>query len=293
MKTSTLFAGFSVICVAAAFPQYLETRQTWTPKEWIAPGPGDCLNTLANHGYLPRNGKKITLPILSDAMLEGFNIARSDAVILFTQAIRTSPQYPLTDSFDLHDLGRHNILEHDISLSRSDAYFADPNPFNETVWAETASYFTTPMITVDQVAKARMARLATSEKTNPKHSLSLLADGFSWGECASFFEIMADGTTGTVNKTFIEYWFRNERMPTEIGWQRRGTTMQSSERVEYTQKLMDSAGSQTGDYRQHIRFARDPEHDIEVDGNGHGGGLRGGGGGVNSEGFWEREQGNS
>lgn len=92
--------------------------------------------------------------------------------------------------------------------SRSDEYFADPNPFNETVWAETASYFTTPMITVDQLAKARMARLATSKKTNPEYELSLLADGFSWGECASFFEIMADGTTDTVDKRFIDYWFR-------------------------------------------------------------------------------------
>jgi len=36
----------------------------------------------------------------------------------------------------------------------------------------------------------------------------LLADGFSWGECASFFEIMADGTTSTVRKDFIEYWLR-------------------------------------------------------------------------------------
>lgn len=164
-------------------------------------------------------------------MLDGFNIENSDAVLLFFQAIRTSPDYPLTNSFDLADLGRHGILEHDISLrsvtcqlpkhlwrlknvltfatiSRSDAYFADPNPFNATVWAETASYFTTDMITVDQVAKARMGRLATSEQTNPEHSLSSLADGFSWGECASFFEIMADGTTGTVDKSFIEYWFR-------------------------------------------------------------------------------------
>ncbi|KAL4880358.1 hypothetical protein BJY04DRAFT_219353 [Aspergillus karnatakaensis] len=175
-------------------------------------------------------------------MLDGFNIEHSDATLLFFQAIRTSPKYPWTTSFDLADLGRHGILEHDISLSRSDAYFADPNPFNETVWAETASYFTTPMITVEQVAKARMARLATSKQTNPEHSLSLLADGFSWGECASFFEIMADGTTGTVNKTFIEYWFRNERMPTEIGWQRRTTTMQGSERLKYTRLLMDAAG---------------------------------------------------
>lgn len=120
------------------------------------------------------------------------------------------------------------------------------------------------MITVDQLAKARMARLATSKKANPEHDLSQLADGFSWGECASFFEIMADGTTGTVDKRFIDYWFRkstpcgngvvysintndsilvgNERMPTEIGWQRRNVTMRSSERIKYTLKLMKSAG---------------------------------------------------
>lgn len=64
------------------------------------------------------------------------------------------------------------------------------------------------MITIQQVADARMGRLATSKATNPEHELSSLADGFSWGECASFFEIMADGTTGTVAKKFIEYWFR-------------------------------------------------------------------------------------
>ncbi|KAL2813635.1 Cloroperoxidase [Aspergillus cavernicola] len=248
MKTSTLFTGVTIIASAAAFPHYLESRQVWTPKEWIAPGSedsrGPCpgLNTLANHGYLPRNGKDITLDILKDAMLEGFNIANSDALILFFPAISTSPEYPFTDRFDLANLGRHGILEHDISLSRSDAYFADPNPFNERVWAETASYFTTPMITVEQVAAARMGRLATSQETNPEHSLSALADGFSWGECASFFEIMADGTTGTVKKEYIEYWFRNERMPTEIGWQRRNVTMQTSERVEFTNLLKEAAG---------------------------------------------------
>lgn len=81
-----------------------------------ARGPCPGLNTLANHGYLPRNGTEITLDILKDAMLEGFNIEHGDAELLFTQAIRTSPDWPLTLSFDLADLGRHGILEHDISL---------------------------------------------------------------------------------------------------------------------------------------------------------------------------------
>lgn len=97
------------------------------------------------------------------------------------------------------------LIDH---ISRSDRFFANPLPFNETVWKDTASFFTTPEITIQQVADARMARLAASKRTNPEHQKSLLADGFSWGECASFFEIMADGTTSTVRKDFIEYWFR-------------------------------------------------------------------------------------
>jgi hypothetical protein len=104
--------------------------------------------------------------------------------------------------------------------SRSDRFFANPLPFNETVWNETASFFTTPEITIQQVADARMARLATSKRTNPQHKTSLLADGFSWGECASFFEIMADGTTGTVKREFIEYWFRKS-LRALIDWKER------------------------------------------------------------------------
>ncbi|KAL4803342.1 Chloroperoxidase [Aspergillus unguis] len=250
MKIPTLAAAAAILGSATAFPQYMDiekTQQSWQPREWKAPGPDDSrgpcpgLNTLANHGYLPRDGRNITLDKLKDGMLEGFNIAHSDADLLFFQAVRTSPEL-FSDHFDLANLGRHGILEHDISLSRSDAYFANPRPFNETVWAETMSYFTTPMITVKQLAEARMGRLATSKKTNPEFSLSWLADGFSWGECASFFEIMADGTTGTVNRTYIDYWFRHERMPTEIGWQRRNTTMPSSERQKYSELLAEAAG---------------------------------------------------
>jgi hypothetical protein len=94
------------------------------------------------------------------------------------------------------------------NYSRSDRFFGNPLPFNETVWAETASYFKTPEITIQQLADARMGRFATSKRINPQFKTSWLADGFSWGECASFFEIMADGTTGTVRKDFIEYWLR-------------------------------------------------------------------------------------
>ncbi|TKX25855.1 sterigmatocystin biosynthesis peroxidase-like protein 1 [Elsinoe australis] len=252
MLFSSFLFAVAAVTPALAFPQYapeLVARQSTggSIEGWARPGPNDArgpcpgMNTLANHGYLPRDGRKITLARLTAAMKEGYNINSGDARLLFSQAVRTNPAYPRSrDTFDLDTLGREGVLEHDISLSRSDRFFANPLPFNATVWAETFSYFKTDMITVEQLAQARQARYATSIKTNPQHKLSALGSGFSWGECASFFEIMADGTTGTVDKKYIDYWFRNERLPTEIGWKRRTTEMQGSEREKYTQVLQDA-----------------------------------------------------
>ena len=53
--------------------------------------------------------------MLAKAMLDGFNIANSDAIILFSQAVRTNPA-PLARTFDLDTLGREGVLEHDFSL---------------------------------------------------------------------------------------------------------------------------------------------------------------------------------
>ena len=42
-------------------------------------------------------------------------------------------------------------------------------------------------------------------------------------------------------------------MPTEIGWQRRNTTMRGSERIKYTLKLMKSADVNGGDTKADAR----------------------------------------
>jgi hypothetical protein len=145
MKLASVFGLSSLLASVGAFPSYgdIKARQTWEPKPWTAPGPNDgelycpkcgvgkdigfvtdwyqargpCpgMNTLANHGYLPSIGRGITRDMLADAMLEGFNIAKSDAIILFTQAVRTNPA-PFARTFDLDTLGREGVLEHDFSL---------------------------------------------------------------------------------------------------------------------------------------------------------------------------------
>jgi hypothetical protein len=78
--------------------------------------PCPMLNTLANHNFLPHDGKAITLDRVRYALGTALNMSQEFSDFLFSEAITTSPETNAT-TFSLHDLGRHNILEHDASLS--------------------------------------------------------------------------------------------------------------------------------------------------------------------------------
>lgn len=73
------------------------------------------LNTLANHGFLPHNGKDISQKHTIDALYTALNINQSLGEFLFNAAVTTNPA-PNATTFSLDDLDRHDILEHDASL---------------------------------------------------------------------------------------------------------------------------------------------------------------------------------
>ena len=73
------------------------------------------LNTLANHGFLPHNGKNITEEITVNALHDALNINKTLGKFLFDFAAGTNPVKNAT-FYDLDHLSRHNILEHDASL---------------------------------------------------------------------------------------------------------------------------------------------------------------------------------
>ena len=108
--------------------------------QWAPPGPGDgesrlcstifngrkvtdsaivrapcpLLNTLANHGFINRNGKNLTEPQITTALSSVINMEQSVGAELFSFALKTVP--PNSTAFDLDNLRAHNILEHDGSL---------------------------------------------------------------------------------------------------------------------------------------------------------------------------------
>lgn len=73
------------------------------------------LNTLANHGFLPHDGKDIDRNRTICALTTALNMTEEFASFLFDFATTTNPTPNATD-FSLNHLSRHNILEHDASL---------------------------------------------------------------------------------------------------------------------------------------------------------------------------------
>ncbi|KAI2920876.1 hypothetical protein CBS147343_264 [Aspergillus niger] len=237
MKASLLSAVSSITLALATGPTKL--------LPWSPPGHGDVrgpcpmLNTLANHGLLPHNGKDISEQVIIEVLNSTLNVADSLSVFLFEEAM-TTVEDPNATTFSLSDLNRHNILEHDASLSRQDTYFGNNHEFNQTIFDQTKSYWTTPLIDIYEAAEAHEARLNTSKATNPDFSLSDTGIAFSFGESAAYMLAFEEDGFGYANRSWVEYFFENERLPQELGWTKRPFVTTTDILVNMTQWIVNS-----------------------------------------------------
>lgn len=204
-------AGFLFVLTFGA-----EKAFSQPPNQFAPAGPGDIrgpcpmLNALANQGFLPRNGQNIDENTTASALDMALNIPPQFGTLLHRAAVRTNPTGNMTNSFNLDHLARHNILEHDASLSRQDAALGDNIAFNDTIFNETRSNWL-DTIDVQQAAKARLARVNTSNSTNPSFGFTKVGEQFSVGESAAYLIVLGNKTTRTANKTVVEYLFGKRR----------------------------------------------------------------------------------
>jgi hypothetical protein len=73
------------------------------------------LNTLANHGYLPRNGRGISKDIAVKGLDDVLNWDITVVSYLYDFAQPSNPA-PNATTVNLKELTTHNILEHNTSL---------------------------------------------------------------------------------------------------------------------------------------------------------------------------------
>ncbi|KAI1099048.1 Cloroperoxidase [Jackrogersella minutella] len=257
MKLSALSAVVSATLVAAnypsAHPSVISSAIPSAPPSapeghpWIPAGPNDfrgpcpMLNTLANHGFLPRDGKNITQDITIDALGSALNFNQSLAELMFEMALIANPT-PNATFFTLDQLNVHNVLEHDGSLSRSDAYFGNNHIFNETVFDQTRAWWTEAILDANQLANGKVARQLISKAFNPNYTFTARINDFSLGEVIAPIVAFGDLQAARVNRTLVEYFFRNERFPTELGWTKR-TEQITLEVISHLTGIMSNASN--------------------------------------------------
>jgi hypothetical protein len=229
MRSSTIFTVLIAACVSAR-PQY--DSNPANPHEWMAPSANDCkliylhallldvtllssilvrgpcpmLNTLSNHGFLPRDGRNITKENAIKGLKGGLNFNESLGGLMWEQAIVANPE-PNATFFTLEMLNVHNVLEHDASLSRSDAFFGNNHIFNETVFNESRKWWTEETITAKQLAHSKIYRQLESRAMNPNYTFSASTEEFSLGEVAAPVVAFGELDTGNVNRSLVEYFF--------------------------------------------------------------------------------------
>ena len=133
---------------------------------------------MANHGFLPHNGKDISYDDINTASMQAYNFQSGVHLPIFLAANETfnisTTGNPMT--INLRDLTRHNTIEVDGSLSRNDLYFGDDFHFDAGVFAGTSkalgleefgSNKNDGYVTVEMAAKAHVARLKLASAVNP------------------------------------------------------------------------------------------------------------------------------
>ncbi|KAJ4396937.1 hypothetical protein N0V93_001159 [Gnomoniopsis smithogilvyi] len=178
--------------------------------EFITPSASDSrspcpgLNALANQGYIPRDGRNISLSQLADAMIEVMNLQ----IEAFSSKIQVTLEHSTTgnnSTFNLEDSNVHNVIEIDGSLSRNDLYFGETIYFNQTIWDQTASKFHGDIITLHTAAESRAYRVALDAATNPEFT----PNEFISGLAPAIYMLVFGGINAThVRRDWVESFFR-------------------------------------------------------------------------------------
>lgn len=178
---------------------------------------------MANHGWLPHDGRNITLPLLSQALLGAFAFdkvppippIRTFAQNLFDTAIR-DPENAANGnmSFDLDTVNTHNgLIEFDGSLSRKDHFFGSDVSFDKHTWDyqwrlfEEQGLLNGTYIDLQAAATARAKHvLHKSQAGNPEFLFTQDTLAKSSGTTALYMMVLG-GITGLVDKDWVRAFF--------------------------------------------------------------------------------------
>ncbi|KAI5925709.1 Chloroperoxidase [Camillea tinctor] len=226
--------------------------------------PCPLLNTLANHGYLPHDGRNISIPDIATAIFASTNWSRDFGTIP-AQGAFAGIGNPATIS--LADLDNPDATEHPASLTRrdksaGDSLSLDPARLQALLDDSPRSNY----ITTSSLARSRnrvedlTRRAAASNADGGGGELTDAQRGIAVGEAALLLLLMLDeDVPDSANAVGVEYgdlradkemvrtWLREERFPLELGWAPAVREVQLADVGPLSDAIAKAQGEEGGD----------------------------------------------
>jgi hypothetical protein len=211
-------------------------------------GPCPIMNSLANHGLIPRDGRDMTSDEVK-AALRHIGLGIDTATFLAAMAFKVHSDAPnaskgeklglrdpdQVDSkgvavLNLDQLGRAHALEHDVSLTRQDRAVGDCiNPDPKLVDELLGCAADGQNFTLQDLGRYRKQRYAEQKAANPQLNFDDLAHTVGCSEVAAFNAVFGKGWSYAVPKEYVRAVFAEARLPYDQGWSPRWTPLTVAE----------------------------------------------------------------
>jgi len=190
------------------------------PKEGDSRSPCPALNAMANHGYLPHDGRNISVLKLIWGLRACYGLSLPLAIVLGIGAfILLKRITPVT----LEHIGKHNCIEHNASLVHDDCPSTEeyapigvvPALLDALVgrgWSDEKKPSADDLLEIEDVAKFRLRRENECGPVDGVHA------EIARGEMAIALGIWEHkvGSHAGIRKDWLRDWFEHGRLPN--GW---------------------------------------------------------------------------
>jgi hypothetical protein len=159
--------------------------------------------------YRPRDGKNISLPQVEAALMTGLHMS---STLASTLAHTLRPLCRADGTFDLHDMRKHNVLEHDRSFTRLDFRQGDDYTFQPAMFQALLDDAEGGPITIQTLAKTYVRRKKECKRSGAP-SLPFTLWGVNLIQTVSFYHTAA---MSTLSKETMTTFYVEERFPDAI-----------------------------------------------------------------------------
>ena len=211
--------------VALAQPTTTPDRFYEDLNPWMPPTEGDVrspcpfVNTFANHGFIPRDGKNVDLFQMVLDMEEIFDLSSDFVNIVAMNAITNGLTFEDSNGIVRIDIdalfSTASGEDHESSLVRNDQFFGhDFKLVNDTLLNDLLRVNpTSSVLTLDDVMEYQRKRILHSRANNPEAEYTQADIENSAAQALTLFFLGSDDTLQTVEKERVYSMLLLERIP--------------------------------------------------------------------------------